>query len=107
MRHNANIMRPADSLDASGGRQGDPTVFIRDWQFSYKQLSGTLQDQVNGTWGNAAGQLEGYADPDKVVTPGFFLTGGSLGTRRLTIVNAEDVGGIGRRLILTYQEVTE
>jgi len=105
MRHYANIMRPTDSEGTRGEREGEDPVYIREWPFSYKQLSGAVSEEVHSSFGYAAGQLEGIADPSRQVTPGFFLTGGSLGARRFDIVAVEDKGGMGRVWVMTYQEV--
>ena len=104
MRHYANIMRPTDAEATRGEREGTDTVYIKEWPFSYKQLSGSVSEEVHSSWGNSAGQLEGFADPSRQVTPGFFLTGGSLGERRLDIVAVEDKDGMGRKWVITYSE---
>ena len=97
-------MRPTDSEGSRGEAEGLDPVYIREWPFSYKQLSGSVSEEVHSSWGHAAGQLEGNADPSRQVTPGFFLTGGTLGARRLDIAAVEDKGGMGRKWIFTYVE---
>lgn len=104
MRHYANIMRPTDAEGTRGEREGQDAVYIKEWPFSYKQLSGQVSEEVHTSLGYAAGQLEGNADPSRQVTPGFYLTGGSLGARRLDIVAVEDKGGMGRKWVITYSE---
>ncbi len=104
MRHVANIMRPADAEGTRGEREGIDPVYIREWPFSYKQLRGDVAEQVHSSFGSAAGQLEGYADPSRQVTPGMYLTDGTLGARRLDIVAVEDKDGMGRKWVITYSE---
>lgn len=104
MRHVANIMRPTDAEGTRGEREGQDEVVIREWPFSYKQLRGDTAEQVHSVYGMAAGQLEGYADPSRQVTPGMYLAGGTLGGRRLDIAAVEDKGGMGRKWVITYSE---
>lgn len=105
MRHVANIMRPTDAEGTRGEREGQDEVVIREWPFSYKQLRGDVAEQVHTSLGTAAGQLEGYADPSRQVTPGMYLTGGTLGARRFDIAAVEDLSGMGRKWVITYSEV--
>lgn len=108
MRHYANIMRPTKAQGSVGNREGQPEVYIREQPFSYKQLTGAVQDQVNGTWVSATGAIEVYSDPSKPILPGMYFTGGTLGDRRLTVVEAPpDDSGVGRKKTLGYQEVRE
>ena len=106
MRHVANIMRPTDAEGTRGEREGTDPVYIREWPFKYKQVSGDVAAIVNTNAGYATGTCEGYADPTRPVAAGMFLTGGTLGDRKFYITNVEDKDGMGRKWLITYREKT-
>lgn len=101
----ADIMLPASSQGSRGEREGQDEIFIKDWPFSFVALTGGgLADDVHANIGHKIGQLEGNADPKRLVTPNMYLTGGSLGARRLGILLVEDKKELGREWLITYEE---
>lgn len=100
----ADIMRPADATGTRGEREGQDEIFIKDWPFSINVLTGGIADEVHGNFGHKAGQIEGNADPSRQVTPGMYLTGGSLGARRLTVLFVQDKNERGVEWTITYEE---
>jgi hypothetical protein len=100
-RHIVNVMRPTKTDGPLGEKQGDPETVCKDWPCSIKALSGKEQEQARQNAADAQFEVEGYGDPNWKDLQQCYLTGGSIGDRKLNIafVDDEQQNGIKLRLI--------
>lgn len=104
MRQVVNVMRPPATTDDLGGLIGQPKLIRKDVPCSIRNISGTETEQVHSVWPSATQIIEFYADPLRQVTPQDYLTGGTLGERKLYINAVTDEEEKGLILTLVCEE---
>lgn len=100
MKHVVNIMRPPKAAGSLGESQGQPTTVCKEWPCSISTLSGKEQETARQTGADAQFRVDGYGDPNWTDLEQCYLTGGTIGKRRLDIefVDDENLNGINLRL---------
>jgi head-tail adaptor len=97
-------MQPPGTQGTRGEAEGQPTRVYRDVPCSIEPLRGGEADRARTVFAEASLKVELYADPRKRITPGMYLTGGSLGQRVLNIGYIEDARQNGEHLVLVCGE---
>lgn len=100
MRHVVNVMRPTEAVGDLGELQGQPVVVCKDWPCSIKTMSGKEQETARQNGADAQYSVEGYGDPKWTNLEQCYLTGHTLGERRLNIAFVDDEHLNGERLTL-------
>lgn len=95
LRHVVNVMRPAENQGTRGEIEGKDKLIRRDVPCSIDTLTVREVQHVQSMWPEATYRIEMYADPSRQVTPGDYLTGQSLGERKLYVVGVVDVETLG------------
>lgn len=101
MRHVVNVMRPTKATGTLGELQGQPEIVCEKWPCSIKPISGNESESARQNAPGATFAVEGYGDPKWKDLEQCYLTGGSIGERRLNIafVDDENLNGVKLRLL--------
>lgn len=100
------VMRPAEAQGTRGQPQGQPTTIIQQWPCSIETVSGNKAVQARTVFAEATHKVGGYGNPQKRVKERDYLTGGSLGDRKLYIGFINDIHQNGVELELLCSERT-
>jgi len=103
-RHIADIYRPATSTDSFGANDGAPQKVRSCVPCSIDTLNGREAELARSVFVDASHKVELYNDPVRPIDEQCYLTGGTLGTRRLNIGFVNDPAMTGLRLLLTCGE---
>lgn len=95
MRHVVNVMRPTQALGTRGEGEGKDQQVLKDVPCSIETLSGREAELARSVYPDATYKVEMYADPSNPVTAVMYLTGGTIGTRRLHIGFVNDSNNMG------------
>ena len=101
MRHVVNVMRPTLAVGSRGEAEGQDQQVLKEVPCSIETLSGREAELARSVYPDATYKVEMYADPRNPVTAVMYLTGGTLGTRRLNVgfVNDRDLKGVQYELL--------
>lgn len=103
-RHIADIYRAASSTDSFGANDGAPQKVRSCVPCSIDTLNGREAELARSVFVDASHKVELYADPVRPIDESCYLTGGTLGKRRLNIGFVNDPQMIGLKLLLTCGE---
>ena len=106
MRHVVTVMRPTEAQGTRGQMQGQPTVIIEQWPCSIETVSGNKAVQARSVFAEATHKVGGYGNPAKRLKERDYLTGGSIGERKLFIGFINDIHQNGVELELLCSERT-
>lgn len=95
MRHVVNVMRPTEATGTVGELQGQDATVIALVPCSIESLSGREAEIARSVYADVTLKVEMYADPRKPVTANDYLTGGTIGTRKLYIGFVKDSNNMG------------
>lgn len=95
LRHYVNVMKPTAAIGSRGELEGQDTTVRQGVPCSIETLSGREAEVARSTYPDATYRVRLYADPQKPVTAEMYLTGGTLGKRRLHIGFINDVDQVG------------
>lgn len=101
MRHIVNVMRPTGAVGSLGELQGQPTLVLKEWPCEIKTLSGKEQEAARQNGADAQFSAEGYGPLPTDAIEQCYLTGGTLGKRKLNVAFVDDknLNGINLRLL--------
>lgn len=85
LRHYVNVMQPTDAEGTRGEREGQDKTVRQGVPCSIETLSGRELELARSTYPDATYKVVMRADPLRQVTSVMYLTGGTLGKRRLYI----------------------
>lgn len=85
-----NVMRPATASTDRGQQRGQPTCVRREVPCSIETLTGNQSEIARQLYTDATYSVKFYADPSKPVDEKCYLTGGTLGERKLQIGHVAD-----------------
>lgn len=88
-------MRPTEATGTVGELQGQDATVIALVPCSIETLSGREAEIARSVYADVTYKVEMYSDPRKPVTPNMYLTGGTLGPRRLHIGFVKDSNNMG------------
>jgi len=106
LRHVVNVLRPTEAEGTRGQSQGQPDTICKEWPCSIETLSGREVVQARTIFAEATHKVEGYGDPGNRFKERDYLTGGSIGTRKLAIGFINDIQQNGVQLSLLCGERT-
>lgn len=78
-------MRPTEALDSRGQPAGKDTVVIKEWPCSIDTLSGNKAVQARTVFAETRHSVKGWGDPAKRFKARDYLTGGTIGDRKLFV----------------------
>ncbi len=101
MRHVVNVMRPTDAEGTRGQSQGTPEQILKQWPCSIETMSGREIEQARTVFAEATHKVEGYGNPGNRFKERDYLTGGSIGERKLAIgfINDKQQNGVELSLL--------
>jgi hypothetical protein len=103
-RHVTDIYKPSLSTDSFGANDGAPIAVRSSVPCSIDTLNGREAELARSVFVDASHKVELYADPIRPIDESCYLTGGTLGKRRLNIGFVNDPQMTGLKLILTCGE---
>ena len=100
------IERPPESHGTRGQPQGQPVKIYSPWACSIEPVSGNKAVQARTVFAETTHHVKGRCDPAKRLKERDYLTGGSLGDRKLYIGFINDIHQNGVELELLCSERT-
>jgi hypothetical protein len=95
LKHYVNVMRPTEAYGSVGELQGQDQTILQGVPCSIETLSGREAEIARSVYADVTYKVEMYADPRKPVTAEMYLTGGTLGKRKLHIGFVNDSNNMG------------
>ena len=107
LRHYVNVMQPTDAEGTRGEREGIDKTVRQGVPCSIETLSGVEGERARGTYGDVTYKVTMRADRLRPVTNAMYLTGATLGKRKLHIAFVNDVDQMGFELQLLCGELVD
>jgi head-tail adaptor len=105
LRHYVNVMQPTDAEGTRGEREGMDKTVRQGVPCSIETLSGAEGERARGTYGDVTYKVTMRADRLRPITAAMYLTGGTLGNRKLYIAFKNDIDQMGYQLELLCGEL--
>lgn len=95
LRHYVDVMKPTAAIGSRGELEGQASLVRQGVACSIETLSGREAEIARSTYPDATYRVRLYADPSKPVSEEMYLTGGTLGKRKLQIGFKNDIDQVG------------